>query len=46
VVHIKLVVPKTLSPEQEEALRAFASAGGDHVEPPGERGSFWRKKRK
>jgi molecular chaperone DnaJ len=46
IVHLKLVVPKTLSPEQEQSLRAFASAGGDQVEPPGERGSFWRKKRK
>jgi molecular chaperone DnaJ len=46
IVHLKLVVPKSLSPEQEESLRAFASAGGDQVEPPGERGSFWRKKRK
>jgi molecular chaperone DnaJ len=46
VVHLKLVVPKTLSPEQEQSLRAFAGAGGDQVEPPGERGSFWRKKRK
>jgi len=39
-------VPKSLSPEQEQSLRAFASAGGDLVEPPSERGSFWRKKRK
>jgi molecular chaperone DnaJ len=46
VVHLKLVVPKSLSPEQEQSLRAYASAGGDQVEPPGERGSFWRKKRK
>ena len=46
VVHLKLVVPKTLSPEQEQSLRAFAGAGGDQVEPPNERGSFWRKKRK
>ena len=46
VVHLKLVVPKSLSVEQEQSLRAFASAGGDQVEPPGERGSFWRKKRK
>ncbi len=46
VVHLKLVVPKSLSPEQEQSLRAFASAGGDLVEPPSERGSFWRKKRK
>jgi molecular chaperone DnaJ len=46
VVHLKLVVPKTLTPEQEQSLRAFASAGGDQVEPPSERSSFWRKKRK
>jgi molecular chaperone DnaJ len=46
VVHLKLVVPKSLSPEQEESLRAYASVGGDEVEPPNERGSFWRKKRK
>jgi len=46
VVHFKLVVPKSLSPEQEQALRAYASAGGDQVEPPSERGGFWRKKKK
>jgi molecular chaperone DnaJ len=46
VVHFKLVVPKSLSTEQEESLRAFAAVGGDHVEPPNERGGFWRKKRK
>jgi molecular chaperone DnaJ len=46
VVHLKLVVPKTLTPEQEQALRAFASAGGDVVEPHNERSGFWRKKRK
>lgn len=46
VVHLKLMVPTSLSPEQEQALRAFASAGGDLVEPPGEKGGFWRKKRK
>ena len=46
VVHLKLVVPKSLSAEQEQSLRAFASAGGDQIEPPGERSGFWRKKRK
>lgn len=46
VVHLRLVVPKSLSAEQEQALRAFASTGGDQVEPPSERSSFWRKKRK
>jgi molecular chaperone DnaJ len=46
IVHLRLIVPKSLSAEQEQALRAFAAAGGDHVEPPSERGGFWRKKRK
>jgi molecular chaperone DnaJ len=46
IVHLRLMVPKSLTAEQEQALRAFAAAGGDHVEPPNERGSFWRKKRK
>jgi molecular chaperone DnaJ len=46
VLHFRLVVPNSLSPEQEQALRAFASAGGDQVEPPSERGGFWRKKKK
>jgi molecular chaperone DnaJ len=46
VVHFRLVVPKELSPEQEQSLRAFAAAGGDQVEPPSERGGFWRKKKK
>ena len=46
VVHLRLVVPKNLSAEQDQALRAFASAGGDQVERPGERSGFWRKKRK
>jgi molecular chaperone DnaJ len=46
IVHFRLVVPKTLSAEQEQSLRAFATAGGDQVEPPSERSSFWRKKKK
>jgi molecular chaperone DnaJ len=46
IVHFKLVVPRSLSAEQEESLRAYAAAGGDHVEPPNERGGFWRKRRK
>ena len=46
VMHLKLVVPRMLTAEQEQSLRAFASVGGDQVEPPTERGSFWRKKRK
>lgn len=46
VVHLRLIVPKSLSAEQEQALRAYAGAGGDQVEPPSERGGFWRKKRR
>jgi molecular chaperone DnaJ len=46
IVHLKLVVPASLSPEQEEALRAFAAAGGEQVEPPSEkRGLFGRRKK-
>jgi molecular chaperone DnaJ len=46
VVHFKLVVPRSLSAEQEQSLRAYAAAGGDHVEPPSERGGFWSRKKK
>jgi molecular chaperone DnaJ len=46
VVHLRLVVPRSISAEQEQALRAYASAGGDQVEPPNERSGFWRKKRR
>jgi molecular chaperone DnaJ len=46
IVHLKLVVPASLSPQQEEALRAFAAAGGEKVEPPSEkRGIFGRRKK-
>jgi molecular chaperone DnaJ len=46
IVHIKLVVPPSLSREQEEALRTFAAAGGEKVEPPSEkRGIFGRRKK-
>ena len=46
ILHFRLVVPKTLSSEQEQSLRAYAAAGGDQVEPPSERSGFWRKKKK
>ncbi len=46
VVHFRLAVPKSLTAEQDKALRAYAAAGGDRVEPPNERGGFWRKKKK
>jgi molecular chaperone DnaJ len=46
IVHLRLVVPASLSREQEEALRAFAAAGGEKVEPPsGKRGLFGRRKK-
>ena len=46
IVHLRLVVPASLSREQEEALRAFAAAGGEKVEPPSEkRGLFGRRKK-
>ena len=46
VVHLKLVVPESLSHQQEEALRAFAAAGGEKIEPPSEkRGLFGRRKK-
>jgi len=46
IVHLKLVVPLSLTREQEEALRAFAAAGGEKVEPPSEkRGLFSRRKK-
>jgi molecular chaperone DnaJ len=44
VAHLKLVVPTTLSPEEEAHLRAYAAAGGQRVTP--ERGSFFRRKKK
>lgn len=46
IVHFRLVVPRSLSAEQEQSLRAYAAAGGDQVEPPSERGGFWRKKKR
>jgi molecular chaperone DnaJ len=46
ILHFRLVVPKSLSAEQEQSLRAYAAAGGDQVEPPSERTGFWRKKKK
>ena len=45
VAHLKLVVPKVLSDEAEQHLRAFAQAGGDKVAPE-KTGIFGRKKKK
>lgn len=46
VVHFKLVVPSSLTQEQEAHLRAFAAAGGEKIDAPEEkRGLFGRKKK-
>ena len=45
VAHLKLVVPRSLSEEAEQHLRAFAQAGGDAVAPE-KSGLFGRKKKK
>jgi molecular chaperone DnaJ len=45
IAHLKLVVPKSLSEEAEQHLRAFAQAGGDAVTPE-KSGLFGRKKKK
>jgi hypothetical protein len=46
VVHLKLVVPTSLTDEEAEHLRAFAAAGGEKLEPPGEKGGFFSGRRK
>ncbi len=45
IAHLKLVVPKSLSSEEEGHLRAFAASGGDKVTPE-KTGLFGRKKKK
>jgi len=44
VAHLKLVVPSSLSAEEDAALRAYAAAGGQRVSP--ERGGFFKRKKK
>jgi molecular chaperone DnaJ len=44
IVHLKLVVPSSLSAVEEAALRAYASAGGQRVNP--ERGGLFRRNKK
>jgi molecular chaperone DnaJ len=46
VVHVKLQVPTSLSPEEEEHLRAYAAAGGQRINPQRGGGFFRRKKKK
>jgi molecular chaperone DnaJ len=45
VAHLKLVVPKALSADEAQHLRAFAEAGGDKIAPE-KTGLFGRKKKK
>lgn len=44
VVHVKLMVPTALTPEEEDHLRAYATAAGQRVNP--ERGGFFKRKKK
>jgi molecular chaperone DnaJ len=46
VVHLKLVVPRALTEDQENLLRAYAAAGGKKLEPPEEKGGFFRRKKR
>jgi molecular chaperone DnaJ len=45
IAHVKLVVPSTLSADEETHLRAYAAAGGQSVSS-GKAGFFKRKKKK
>ena len=44
IAHVKLQVPTSLTPQEEEALRAYAAAGGQRVTP--QRAGFFRRKKK
>jgi molecular chaperone DnaJ len=44
VAHLKLIVPSSLTSEEDAALRAYAAAGGQRVSP--ERGGFFKRKKK
>jgi molecular chaperone DnaJ len=44
VTHFKLLVPSTLTAEQDQHLRAFAAAGGEKL--PEEKGGFFRRRKK
>jgi molecular chaperone DnaJ len=46
VIHFRLVVPKSLTAEQAEALRAFAALNGDKVDAEPEKTGFFRRKKK
>jgi molecular chaperone DnaJ len=47
IAHVKVVVPTSLSPEQETHLRAYAAAGGQRVNPEKmEKPGFFNRKKK
>ena len=46
VVHLRLVVPTSLSAAEEAHLRAYADAGGRRVNPDRDSGLFRGKKKK
>jgi molecular chaperone DnaJ len=46
VAHLKLVVPSSLSADEEKHLRAYAEAGGQKVAPERGGGLFRRRKKK
>jgi molecular chaperone DnaJ len=46
VVHLRLVVPESLTAEQEERLRAFADSFGDAPAPEQPKRSFFGRKKK
>ncbi len=46
IVHLKLVVPTSLTKEQEAAVRAFAAADGQKVERPSEKSGFFKRRKK
>jgi len=47
IAHVKVVVPTSLSPEEETHLRAYAAAGGQRVNPEkSEKAGFFKRKKK
>jgi molecular chaperone DnaJ len=47
VVHLKVVIPTSFTPEQEQLLRAFAAASGEKLEPSHDKGGgFFRRRKK
>lgn len=46
IAHVRLVVPTSLSAEEEQHLRAYAAAGGQRVNPEKPGGLFKRKKKR